>query len=160
MVATKASYIIVLVHVCRVCVVFVRFASFQTKTNLIEHCFFLGKWPDHGHSWIRGHMQYTKQCSMCEHNNIRNFIVPEIVLYNLLPYKMITYLHWEVRVLLIVLQYISDSLVNHGEERFQSPHACEVHDVLLFECKLKALDDQSIGSEVFLNDIHKVGLNL
>lgn len=70
------------------------------------------------------------------------------------------YLHWEIWVLLVVLQYISDALVNHGEQGFQRPHAREVHDVLLFECELQAFYNQSIGWEMFLNDIHKVTLNL
>ena len=30
--------------------------------------------------------------------------------------KTLAYLHWKVRVLLIVLKDISDSLVNHGEQ--------------------------------------------
>ena len=38
---------------------------------------------------------------------------------SLLPLKvqmMFAYLHWEVWVLLVILENISDTLVNHGEE--------------------------------------------
>lgn len=58
--------------------------------------------------------------------------------------KASAYLHWKVRVLLIVLKDIPDSLVNHGEQGFQCSHAGEIHDVLLPKRKLQALDNQTI----------------
>ena len=74
--------------------------------------------------------------------------------------KTLAYLHWKVRVLLIVLKDISDSLVNHGEQWFQCSHASEIHDVFLLEGKLQALHNQAIRREMLLDNIHKVTLNL
>ena len=73
---------------------------------------------------------------------------------------MFANLHWEVWVLLVILENISDSLVNHGEEWLQCSHTCEIHDVLLLESKLQTLDNQTVGWEVFLNDVNKVTLDL
>ena len=63
-------------------------------------------------------------------------------------------------MLLVVLKHIPDSLVDHGKQRFQSAHARKVHDVFLVESKLQTFDDQSIRREVFLDDVHKITLNL
>lgn len=73
---------------------------------------------------------------------------------------MLAYLHWEVWVLLVILENISDTLMNHGEEWLQCSHTCEIHDVLLLESKLQTLDNQTVGWEVFLNDVNKVTLDL
>ena len=74
--------------------------------------------------------------------------------------KQTFHLHREVWVLLVILKHIPDSLVNHGKQRFQSAHARKVHDVFLVESKLQAFDHQSIRREVFLDDVHKITLNL
>ena len=55
-----------------------------------------------------------------------------------------TNLHWKIRMLLIVLKNIPDSLMDHGEERFQCPHASKVHDMFLLECKLQALYHKTV----------------
>ena len=38
--------------------------------------------------------------------------------------------HWEVRVCLVVVEHVSNELVEHGEERVESTKASEVHDVV------------------------------
>ena len=71
-----------------------------------------------------------------------------------------TYSHWEIWMLLIVDQNISDTLVNHGEEWLQCTHAREIHHMLLLESVLQTLDNQAAWRKVLLNDIHKIFLQL
>lgn len=69
-------------------------------------------------------------------------------------------LHWEVRVVGIVLGHVTAGLVQHGEERAQAAQARQVHDVLQLEGVLQGLGDQTIGCEVRLHNCCCVSLNL
>lgn len=104
---------------------------------------------------IRNHLDRRK----ISHSRLVMVVYHCVVTINKYKEKEL-YLHWEIRMLLVVQQHIPNALMKHRKQWLQSSHSGEVHDMFLTEGILQTLYYKTIGHKVCTQNFNKVFLDL